>query len=210
MGARRLPPALLALSCGEARPREVHQAVAAAVARGLRGVLLREPALGDRDFLELACALRALLALDEGGWLCLHDRPHLVAACGADAVHLGGRSLAAEHVRPWLGEGIALGLSTHEGDDPAGWACADYIVHGPVGEVSKTHARAPIGSAGIARAAAASRVPVWALGGVRPEDAAGLRAQGAAGVAVMSRLLGAPDPGAAAAAWLAALAPRAP
>ena len=47
--------------------------------------------------------------------------------------------------------------------------------------------------------------PLFALGGVRPEDVAPARAAGAFGVAALSGILGAADPGAATRGYLEAL-----
>ena len=54
--------------------------------------------------------------------------------------------------------------------------------------------------------ATTSATPVWALGGLRPEDVAEARAAGAAGVAALGGVLGAADPAAATTAYLEALA----
>jgi thiamine-phosphate pyrophosphorylase len=196
----RLPPGLVALTPGDLAAggaRELARRVRIATDAGLRGVVLREPDLPDRAFLELALELRALLAPERGGWLCLHDRPHLAAAAAADAVHLGARSLPIADVRAWLAPDIApdiaLGLSTHAGDDPASWRDADYLFHGPVLPTSKPGARPAIRFEGLARAAASTDRPIWALGGLSPEHVAPSLAAGARGIAVLSGLLPRPD-----------------
>jgi thiamine-phosphate pyrophosphorylase len=200
----RLPPALLALTPGvldRAGLEALPAAVAAAHSAGLRGVLLREPRLGDAAVLELAERLRALLGAE--GWLGLHDRPHLAAAAGADAVHLGGRSLRPEQVRPWLAPGLALGLSTHAGDAPPAPGLADYALHAPVRAVP---GKGPaLGLEGLARDAARMGLPLWGLGGIGPEHAAAVIAAGARGVAVLRGILGTDDPAAATSAYLEAL-----
>lgn len=194
---RRLPPPLLALTPGDldaAAGRALLPVIRHCAENGLRGVLLREPALGDREYLELARELRELLRREHGAWLGLHDRPHLALAADADGVHLGGRSLRAALVRSWLAPEIALGLSTHRGDDPASWLDADYLFHGPVLETHKGSTRVEgIGFAALAGACAAARAPVWALGGLAPEHAAQVRASGAHGFAVLSGVLSRPD-----------------
>jgi len=82
----RWPPPIVALSPGEGRARLVEW-VRAAWAGGLRGVVLREPALADRDYFELARELRGVVERDAGGWLCLHDRPHGRREVGVDVLH---------------------------------------------------------------------------------------------------------------------------
>jgi thiamine-phosphate diphosphorylase len=189
-------------------------AVDAALDAGLTGVLLRERRLDERAFLALAHELRARLdALPAprsrgSGWLGVHDRAHLAALAGADGVHLGFRSLAPAEL-PAFARGLAVGLSAHAGDEPAAWAGADYLVFGPVRDTpSKRGILEPVGIDGLAAGVRAAGRPVWALGGIEPADVAPCLDAGARGVAVLRGILGARDPGGAAAAYLAALGER--
>jgi thiamine-phosphate pyrophosphorylase len=206
----RLPPSLVALTPGELvaadGARELERRVRLAFEAGLRGVVLREAGLPDRAFLDLARALRAILARELGGWLCLHDRPHLAQACGADAVHLGGRSLPLAEVRAWLPRELALGLSTHAGDEVSTWRDADYLFHGPVLPTSKHGARPAIGFEGLGSAARSAGRPIWALGGLAPENVRMVLASGARGVAVLSGLLSHADAAERARSYLAPFA----
>lgn len=203
----RLPPPLVALTPGSLRPgqeRGLLAAVDAALGAGLRGVLVREPGLSDRALAALGAALRQRLA---EGWLALHDRPHVALAVGADAVHLGFRSLPLAAVRAGFGDDLTIGLSTHAHDDPRAWAAASYVFHGPVRPTpSKQGLLEPVGMEGLARACRASPVPVLAIGGLEPEDAPAVLASGAHGLAVLRGVLAARDPARAAARFLAALA----
>jgi thiamine-phosphate diphosphorylase len=202
----RLPPPLLALTPGDveqARAGELERRVRAAVEGGLRGLVLREPGLGDGAYAALAGRLRGILDEVEG-WLAVHDRAHLARGARADGIHLGFRSLAPEQVRPWE-PATALGLSTHAGDEPALWEPADYLFHGPVNETPKDPPLEPVGRAGIETAVAATQRPLWALGGISPRDVPDLLEAGARGVAVLAGILPAGDPRARAAAYVAAL-----
>jgi thiamine-phosphate pyrophosphorylase len=206
----RLPPRLLALTPGTLRgseaPDALLEAVEAALSSGLRGVLLREPGLDERAFLELARGLRRLLDAVEGGWLGVHDRGHLALLAGADGLHLGFRSLPPGRL-PAACRALAVGLSAHAADAPARWAGADYLFFGPVRATPSKEGRlAPTGFDGLAAAVERSAAPVWALGGLAPEDAAAASAAGARGVATLSGILGARDPGAAARRYTEALA----
>lgn len=196
-------PRLVALSPGTlaaGATAPFRAALARARAAGLPGLLLREPGLTDRAFLALAREVRAA-----GGWLALHDRAHLAAEVGADAVHLSFRSLRPSELA-WLPRGIARGLSTHAHDEPRDWEGADYLFHGPLhATAGKPVALAPLGLAGLARARARTARPILALGGVQPTDVGALLAAGLHGVAVRAGILGAPDPGAATRAYLEAL-----
>ena len=210
----RLPPRLLAISPGDlgAAVEPFVERVRRAADAGLRGLLLREPGLSDRALLALAERVAPCLPPDDGGWLAVHDRPHLARVGGFAGVHLGWRSVPAGAARAQLPADVALGLSTHAGDDPEGWTEVDYVTHGPVLETpSKARLAtppAPVGFQGLALAARASPVPVIALGGLAPEHGAGVRASGAHGAAAIRSLFAAADTAAAVRAWLSALAGR--
>lgn len=203
-----LPPPLLAVTPGDLDTRGAEVMVIAAsraVAAGLRGVLLREPMLPDRDYLAIARKLGGVLA-GARGWLGLHDRPHLVAAAGAQGVHLGFRSLSPFEARAVVGDATAIGLSTHAGDEPSCWRGCEYRFFGPVKETpSKVGLVQATGFEALADACS-HPLPVWAIGGLTPGDVGAARAAGAAGVAVRAGVLGAADPALAAASYLEALA----
>ena len=89
---------------------------------------------------------------------------------------------------------VAVGFSAHAGDVSEDWEGADYLTFGPLRETpSKQGLLEPVGLEGLERAAQRSDRPVLAIGGVRPEDVQPARTAGAAGVAVLSGILGAED-----------------
>lgn len=207
-----LPPRFFALSPGELQAGDIDgfaRQAAAAFDAGLCGLMLREPALGERDFLRLAHALAAL-ARSHRAWFCVHDRVHMGVAVEADAVQLGFRSLPPCAARPLLRAGMALGLSTHAGDPAASWELCDYRIHGPVFDTpSKRGWKSPIGVHELGLAALASGVPVWAIGGLEPQHATLLRLPALGGVCARSSVFQAGDSAQACArrvaAWLGAL-----
>lgn len=209
MTERPHPPRLIALSPGTLSPARVDafaDAAARAVAAGLRGVLLREPGLEDGAVLALARRLAALLR-PATGWLAVHDRVHLAAAAGAQAAHVGFRSLPLAEARIVLGEDLALGFSSHAGDEPAAWRGADYLFFGPVFDTpSKRGVVEPTGTAPLRGRVAATELPVIAIGGLVPEHAGEVLATGAAGMAVLGGVFGASDPAVATRAYLVAIA----
>jgi thiamine-phosphate diphosphorylase len=201
----RLPPQLLALTPGDlerAAAERFARRAASAVRAGLRGILLREPQLSDREVVELAASLRVVLG--PSGWLGVHDRAHLAAGVGADGVHLGGRSLAAERVRAWLEPTIALGMSTHAEDAAETWRGADYLIFAPVFDVPGKGAAQ--GLAGLRASIERSALPTWGLGGIAPESAASVCSAGARGVAVLRGIFCAADPASATESYLRMLA----
>ncbi len=189
-------PVLLALSPGNLHEQRVETLLgplARALDAGLQALLLREPGLPDRATLELARRLRAVLG--ESRRLVLHDRAHLVAACGADALQLGYRSLPPLAARSVVGPALPIGFSAHAHDDAQARAGADFLLLGPVlATPSKQGLLEPLGFERLAQACATETRPVWALGGLKPEHAGDVRAAGARGIAVLSGVLGADDP----------------
>lgn len=171
-----------------------------ALAAGLPGVLVREPQLLDGDFAELLERVAELTRAADA-WLGVHDRAHLVAASGAQGLHLGFRSLTPREARMVVGAGVSIGFSSHIGEDPACAEGADYRSLSPVYETpSKLGLLEPMGVDALAAECARSELPIWALGGINPERVGAVRAAGAAGVLVRAALLGAADPQAASAA----------
>ncbi len=202
---RRLPPPLVALSPGglaEGGPDRIGtflRSLKSAASSGLAGLVLREPAMGDRALLDLARACRDLLP-----WLAVHDRVHLAGACAADAVHLGFRSLAPTEARAILLDDIAIGLSAHEPDGIERWRDADYLFFGPVFDTpSKRGVVDPTGLGGLVQAVQRSSAPIWAIGGITPERVGDCLGAGCMGVAVLSGILGSPQPATAVRAYLA-------
>jgi thiamine-phosphate pyrophosphorylase len=133
--------------------------------------------------------------------LIVNDRVDVALAIDADGVHVGQDDMPAPLARRLLGAGRILGVSagTVEEALQAQADGADYLGTGDVyGTPSKADAGAPIGVAGLAAVARAVAIPVVAIGGIQVGNAAAAIRAGASGVAVISAVVGAPDPEAAA------------
>ncbi len=200
-----LPPRILALSPGTLARADFSDFIGrlrAAVQAGLGGVLVREPALHDRDQVVLIERAREILA---HGWLGVHDRAHLATPLGCDGLHLGFRSLSPLAARLVAGPEVALGFSAHAHDSPDARAGADYLFVGPLHETPSKRGLVPaLGLAGLASEMKGERLPIWAIGGIRPEDVSSVLDRGARGVAVLGGILLDRDPAAAARRYLAA------
>jgi thiamine-phosphate pyrophosphorylase len=169
-------------------------------------VQLREKDLPGRPLLALAERLRALTA-PAGALLLVNDRVDVAIAAGADGVHLGGGAMPVAAARRLLPAGALVGVSTHSAGElsAAAVAGADFAFFGPVYETpSKTGP--PQDEQGLRVAVAGAALPVLAIGGVSAGRVAGLRAAGAAGVAVIRAILSSDDPRTATRQLLAALA----
>lgn len=188
-----------------ARGRGELEVARAALAGGARVVQLRAKERPARELCELAAALTALCA-EYGALAVVNDRLDVALAAGAHGVHLGQDDLPAAAARRLAGPELVLGVSaaTPAEARAAEAAGADYLGVGSVyPTATKPDAGLPIGLLGLAQVVAATSLPVVAIGGIRPENAAAVVSQGAAGVAVVSSVVGAEDVAAATRALLA-------
>lgn len=188
-----------------AAPRSVEWVVEEALRAGARAVQLREKNASSRELLKKAHALRPLTR-EWGALLFLNDRFDVALAAGADGVHLGPDDLPVRAVREVAPPGFLIGHSTDipEVARRAAADGADYIGCGAVFPTStKADAGNEIGVAGLARVAEAVETPVVGIGGITPGGARRIAEEsGAAGVAVISAVMGAQDPGEAVRALL--------
>jgi thiamine-phosphate pyrophosphorylase len=174
--------------------------VRAAIAGGATVVQLREKEASTREMIELGQALRAITRA-AGVPLIVNDRVDVALAIEADGVHVGQEDMPAALARRLIGPHRILGVSaaTVAEAEQAVRDGADYLGVGDVyGTPSKPDAGPPIGLEGLATIARAVAIPVVAIGGITPENAAATIDAGAVGVAVISAIVGAPDPAAAA------------
>jgi thiamine-phosphate pyrophosphorylase len=124
-------------------------------------------------------------------------------AAGAAGVHVGQSDLPPEAARAILGPSAIVGLSITDAVqvgavDPS---VVDYLGIGPVFATgTKPDAAPALGLEGTRVAAAATRLPSVAIGGIDLANAPAVMATGVVGLSVVSAISAAPDPEAAAAA----------
>lgn len=180
----------------EGDPTEAVRAALAALPKGAAGVQLRQP-LPARALLQRARALREI-CLEREAPLLVNDRADVALAAGAGGVHLPARGIEAADARA-LGIGL-VGESVHTPAEAAA-SEADFCVFAPVFD---TPGKTAQGVERLAEACRATRLPVFALGGVDAGNASRCIDAGARGVACIRSVLGARDPAAAARAlWKA-------
>ena len=185
---------------GMTGPRPLAGIVAAAVEGGVRLVQLRDPAATTRELVDQARMLVALLR-PRGVPLLVNDRVDVALAADADGVHVGQSDMRAEDARALIGPDRILGLSiTAVADlDRGGVGAADYLGVGPIyAQSTKPDAAPPMGLAGLAAVRARTRLPIVAIGGIDASNGAAVRAAGADGLCVVSAIMAASDPKAAA------------
>ncbi|TDX30147.1 thiamine phosphate synthase [Rhodovulum visakhapatnamense] len=174
--------------------------VMAAVRGGASMVQLRDKQASDSDLIALARQLKPDLTR-RGVPLIVNDRLAVVLASGADGLHVGQSDGAPSALRKALGPGRLLGLSveTLAQLDAIPPGAVDYLGVGPVhATATKPDHAAPLGVDGLGRIVTRTTLPCVAIGGLGVADAAGVKAAGADGMAVVSAISAAPDPAAAA------------
>jgi len=180
--------------------RDLAEIVAQAVQGGAACVQLREKDLCTRAFVELAVALKALLA-PAGVPLIINDRLDVALAAGADGVHVGQGDMPCQLVRRFMGPKAVIGLSVETWDDvvEAERLEVDYLGVSPVFPTpTKTDTKAAWGLDGIRQIRAFSRHPLVAIGGLNAANAADAVRAGADGIAVVSAICASPEPALAA------------
>jgi thiamine-phosphate pyrophosphorylase len=140
--------------------------------------------------------------------LIINDRPDLVAAAGADGVHVGQDDLSVTEARAIVGPDRLVGLSTHDPDQVDGAGGTDYIGVGPVYSTPTKPGRPAVGLDLVRYASEHARVPFFAIGGINDGNVAAVRAAGAERVAVVRALTEAEDPERTARSLRAALTAR--
>nr|WP_290668484.1 thiamine phosphate synthase [Ardenticatena sp.] len=174
--------------------------VAAAIRGGATIVQLRDKQATTRTLIEQA---RALLTITRpaGVPLIINDRVDVALAVGADGVHLGVDDMPIADARRLLGPHAIIGGSPETIEDALRMQQegATYLGVGDVfGTPTKPDAGTPIGIEGVQRIIAQVAIPVVGIGGITIANAADVIRAGAAGIAVVSAVMGAQNPEAAA------------
>ena len=186
-------------------PVELDGLVSQALAGGADIVQLRDKHAPERA-LRAAAGLFRDAAAEAGALFFLNDEPALAAEVGADGVHVGQDDTPVDQARELAGEGMLVGLSSHE---PAqldaalaatGGARPDYLSVGPVWE-TPTKAGRPAAGIDYVRYAAdrlppddPSSLPWFAIGAIEAANVAEVRAAGARRIVVVRAIRDAEEP----------------
>ena len=177
-----------------------------ALAGGVTMVQLREKDLATREFVMLATRLKNLLVQYSETYgrhvpLIVNDRIDVALACDADGVHIGQSDMPYDIARRLLGPDKIIGLSVENQSQivEANALDVDYIGVSPVfATPTKTDTAAPFGIEGLRMAVETSSHPTVAIGGMNARTASEVMRTGADGIAVVSAIMGAESPCAAA------------
>jgi thiamine-phosphate pyrophosphorylase len=184
-----------------ARGRSTLEIVKAAVQGGVTCVQLREKECSTLDFIEQARTIKDFLKA-QGVPLVINDRVDVALAVEADGVHLGQTDMPLEIAKKILGGSMFIGISAESLEDAleAQKGGADYLGVSPIyATPTKTDTAPALGLEGLRDIRKAVNIPLVGIGGLNLNNAPEVIRNGADGVAVVSAIVAAADPGQAAA-----------
>lgn len=192
------PTLYVVLDRTAARGRDLDSLLAAVIDGGCRMVQLREKEWPSGRLLPLARRLRDRCR-SAGVTFIVNDRVDVAVAVEADGVHVGQDDLPAPLARSFLTEGMVLGVSTHDVEQAraARDDGADYVAVGSMFQTATKPDFQLVGPVLIRKLRGEIRVPLIGIGGITHDNVADVVRAGADGVAVISAVCAAPDPGAA-------------
>ena len=191
---RKTISGLYAITPALADPELLAGKVEAALRGGAHVVQYRNKAAGEPLRHEQAVRI-AQLCRAAGACFIVNDSIELARRVAADGVHLGKDDEGVGAARALLGPGKLIGVSCYNELWRARDAVAqgaDYIAFGSFFP-SPTKPGAVMAARDLLRAAKEFLVPIVAIGGITPGNAAGLIEAGADAVAVLSAVFDAPD-----------------
>ncbi len=188
--------------------RGVAYAAVQAVQAGVQWVHLRDHSLSERRFWEVGRILVGRLRrVNEEVLISVNGHVDFAEEWHTGA-HVGAQGPPVQTAKQRAING-PVGYSAHNLDvaDAAFDAGADYVFYSPVFATASKPGHPGVGVESLRQVCEIlGPKKVFALGGVRPERVARCMEAGAAGVAVVSSILGADDPKAATQAFLSQLA----
>lgn len=180
-----------------------------ALETGVRFVQLRDKNASTADLYKTGMELRALC--DEySAWFVVNDRIDVAQAVGAHGVHLGQSDMPAGPARSVMGHEAVIGVSVRTVSEAraASEAGADYIAANLVFSTdTKKDLGEPLGLDMVRKLSEASSLPLVAIGGIKPVNAASVIDAGCVGVAVVTGIMNSASPAMEVKRYLAALSP---
>ena len=187
---RAVLAARLYFVCDAAPRPSLEVVLRSALEGGVDLIQLRDKALDDRGLISAASTFRDL-ASEFGVPFVLNDRPDLVAACGADGVHVGQDDTPVALARELAGAAAIVGLSTHSAEElraaceAEGDSRPDYLSVGPVWPTPTKEGRPATGLDYVRLAAEGAALPWFAIGGIDLSNVGEVTAAGARRIVVV-------------------------
>ena len=177
------------------RGRDLEEVVDQAVTHGAGMVQLREKDLPSRDLYELGTRVQNVIA--GRAKLIVNDRIDVALALHADGVQLPEDGIPVAAARKIVGPDLLIGRSIHSVSAAVDAQSdgADYLIAGTIFP-SKSHPGGPSQGSDFLRALCrVVSLPVLAIGGITLQNVREVMQTGCSGVAVISAISEAEDPG---------------
>ncbi len=201
------PPRLvLVTDSARLRGRPLADVVRAAIDGGVTAVQLRDKSASHDDIMRNAARVRDAVA--GRAQIFVNTDVDAAIAVGADGVHLPEDGPAIVDVRANIGQSMLISRAVHsvEAAVRAEREGADIVQVGTLFATASKPGAPTLGPQGLRAICDAVGIPVIAIGGITPHNAAATLAAGAAGIAVIGAIFDAADPAEAARALRAAIA----
>ena len=183
-------------------PRALQAVVREACDAGVKAVQLREKDLPPDELqgyvarlLEITRQRDARLIINRGAALGSTEDIFLSASLDADGFHVPDSEPFPQELRQRFPK-LLVGVSTHSSERAVAAAAegADFVTFGPVFDTPSKKAFGPAqGLDALSAACGACGIPVFAVGGVTPDNAGDCLKAGAHGVAAIRAVMTAPD-----------------
>ena len=166
-----------------------------AVEWGVDFIQIREKDLEDLALFELT---RQVLAAARGSkcLVLVNGRADIALAAGAHGVHLPSTGLQISDLRKWFPRDLLIGVSVHTMAEIRR-ACAQHADYLLLGHLFPTESKlgygSPLGLRRLREACCSVSVPIFGLGGIKPESIGSVLDCGAAGVAGIGLFQGSSD-----------------
>lgn len=177
------------------KDKKLSTAVEEAIIGGVTLVQVREKNISSRQFYQVALEVKQVTDYYNLP-VIINDRLDIAQAVNAAGVHLGQSDLDLLTARKILGKDKIIGISAGNVTEAlqAEKHGADYVGVGAVYYTgTKKDADAPIGISGLQQVVAAIRIPAVGIGGISQDNYKTVLDTGAAGISVISAILGKKD-----------------
>ena len=166
------------------------ETVKQAISAGIGIIQFREKNLSRKEFFQLAALIRDI-TFNKRVKLIINDFVDVALAVGADGVHLGQNDLPIYEARKILGKQKIIGITTRTVRQAvdAESSGADYIGFGPIFTTSTKRTVRPKGLKALRVIREHVKIPVIAIGGIKPGNAREVLEAGANAMAVASGIL---------------------
>ncbi len=164
---------------------DLEKQVGRVIKSGVKRVILREKDLSEKEYTALAARILAVCS-ENGTALTIHNFPNTARALGIRDLHLPLRMMTRE-----LADEFTVGCSVHAVEEAkaAEKLGASYIVAGHIFATDCKKGVPPRGLDFLREVCGSVKIPVYAIGGISPDNMPLALNMGAAGVCVMSALM---------------------